>query len=672
MPATIFSEKKFLIITFFSVILHCFLINTGTLAQNEKGCPEVSDKKAIKLYEQGKNKKKYDKKQRLEFLRQAVELEADYVEALYLLADEQIKTAKFEGTSFNPAEKHLLKVIEVCPEYNPYAYSYLGQISYGSKKYSEAYKYLEKFLKYVGEIKTDADYDFASQMSKKAKAYAEIFENPVPFEPFCVNDVSSGEDEYLAIISPDNERMFFTRRMPVKTIDQPWQSDRLVEVFSYSKREEEKFESGKALTAPFNLGDNYGGATISPDNKHLYVTVCKAGPKNYMNCDIFTSDFINGEWSELKNLGPKVNTEDGWEAQPSISADGRSLYFATARAESKGMDIYKTEKDGNGEWSAAQSLGAKINTDKNEKSPFIHSDSQTLYFSSDGHTGAGGYDIFFVKGDDKGEWQAPKNIGIPINTEQDEVGFFVSTDGRLGYFASNSFKGKCKGKGGGYDIFAFDLYKEARPEEVLLVKGSLKNEKGEVEKDAKIEIKNTLTKKITQVEVDSVDGEYVAIVAIKQKEDVVLTVKKEGMAFSSKLISSKESTIGKLQQVNMELKAIEIGAAYRLNNINYATNSADLTSESLYILDEFITFLNEIPSVKIAIHGHTDDVGADANNLALSTDRAFSVLQYLQEKGIDKGRLSFKGFGETSPLVSNISEENRAKNRRTEFVILSK
>jgi outer membrane protein OmpA-like peptidoglycan-associated protein len=661
-------KLQFFIITMFFLLG----VQFNSLAQKKqpikKSCIEVSDKKAIKLYEQGKDKKKYEKKQRMEFLRQAIEIEPDYVEALSLLSEEQIKTAKYEGTSFKPSEKYLQKIIELCPDYDPYAYFFLGQIAYGSRQYSDAKKYYEKFLKYPDEIKTDADYDFADKMSKKAADYAEIFEKPVPFNPFCVEDVSTKDDEYLAIISPDNELMFFTRRFPAPAQYHAWASDKLIEEFCSGKRKGDKFEQGRALPPPFNKGDNYGGATITSDNKHLYVTVCRPNSKKYMNCDIFVSDWVNGHWSELRNLGPNVNTEDGWEAQPTISADGKSLYFSTYREGSQGMDIYKSVKNEKGEWGPAENVGPPINTEKHEKSPFIHSDSQTLYFSSDGHAGLGGYDIFMVKADDNGNWKRPKNLGSPINTENDEVGFFVSTDGKLGYFASNSMKGKCKG---GFDIFAFDLYKEARPEEILFIKGDIKDENG-VTGNAKVKIRNTTTKKVMEFDVDSTDGTYVAIVAVKKDEDLVLSVKKDGKAFSSELINAKENLIGKPQKLSSEVKDIVVGGAYKLNNINYATNSADLTPESLEILDEFITFLNDNPSIKVAIHGHTDDVGKDDFNMTLSTDRAFSVMQYLQKNEISKDRLSFKGFGKTKPLVPNTSEENRALNRRTEFMIIEK
>jgi outer membrane protein OmpA-like peptidoglycan-associated protein len=671
------------LVKYISVFVLLLTLTFESFAQKKKGeeekvsCVEVTQAKAIKLYKQSLDKSKYEKKQRMDFLKQAIEIEPDYVEALSIYAHELIKTARFEGTSFKPAEKYLLRVVELCPDYDNYAYYYLGQIALGAKKYADAAKHFDKFLKYPDEIKKEEELTLATSLRKKSKELSAIFDNPVPFNPVCVDDVSTKDDEYLAIISPDDELMFFTRRMPVKQVvrDEVFQrdSEKLVEVFSMSRRTVDKFEMGEALPAPFNKGDHYGGATITPDNKHLYVTVCKDTNigiynKPYLNCDIFISDFVNGEWTPLRNLGPNINTPDGWESQPSVSSDNKILYFSSFREGSQGMDIYYSEKQRDGNWGPAKNMGAPINTEKHEKSPFIHSDSHTLYFSSDGHTGAGGFDIFMTKTDSLGKWKTPKNLGHPINTENDEVGFFVSTDGKYGYFASNSLKGKCKG---GYDIFSFDLYKEARPKEIVFIRGQVDSDKNDLS-NTTVKIKNARDNRVTEVDVDSTDGSYVAIVSVQKDDDLIVTIKKEGKAFSSEVIKAKEESIGKKSQVKTQVRDIVVGGAYKLNNINYATNSADLTKESLKILDEFIEFLNDNSTIKIAIHGHTDDVGKDDFNLALSTDRAFSVLAYLQEKGIEKERLTFKGFGKTKPLVPNTSEENRAINRRTEFVIMAK
>ena len=645
----------------------------------DRSCPEVTNKKALKAFEEGTDKGN-DKRKRMEALRKAIEIQPNYTEALYLYADELIKTARLDGSSFKPAEKYLEKVIEFCPGFYAYAYYYLGQIQFGAKDYAKAYKNLEKSLDYPDDFKNDYDYQIAKYMSSKAKVLADIYD-PKPFNPECVAGVSSKDDEYLAVISPDNEIMLYTRKMiEIPTIvDGAYAKEKIVERFSFSNQLNDVFDNGESFPSPFNKGENYGGATITTDNKKMYITVCspqaiivKGLSYNYTNCDIYESTKEDGVWSELVSLGPNVNTETGWEGQPSISSDGQVLYFSTFRKTADtlgGLDIYRCVKNEKGEWGPAQNMGPTINTPQNEKSPFVHSDSETLYFSSDGHTGVGGFDIFYTRADEKGKWRKPKNIGFPINSENDEVGFFVSIDGKTGYFSSNALSSKCKG---GYDIYSFYLYMEARPEAVALVKGDLKDENGKVPENAQVEIKNSLTKQVTNVPVDKKDGKFVAIVKVKKEEDLVLTVKAEGAAFNSQLIKTKDNNPKKPAKIDLEVKKLEVGIPYKINNISFGINSAELTEDSKFVLDEFAQFLNNNASVNLAIHGHTDNLGKDADNLALSTDRAFSVMGYLQDKGVAGKRLQFQGFGPNKPLVANDSDENRAKNRRTEFVIVSK
>lgn len=654
-------------------------------------CREISDEKIIALYKKCIDKKnKIGKEQKMKFLKEIVENEPDFAEAHLLLSKEIILTCNYQGTSISPAEEHLLKVIELCPELHADPYYYLGLLNMGRQDYEKSKKYYEKFLKFPTEdskkIPKDYEekYEFAKGEFEYAKFYSEIFRDSVPFDPKQVKDVSSVADEYLPLITPDNEFLFFTRKTEkksrVKTSYVESHTKEYLERFSKAKRtSENNFDTGEPMPFPFNEYDsyNYGGATISIDNKHIFLTICKPGKGNYINCDIYSSDYIFApdsnssapywHWTPMKNLGPNVNTEDGWEGQPSLSSDGATLYFASARADSKGIDIYFTERDSlNGEWKPAKNLGAPVNTEYNDKSPFIHSDSKTLYFSSQGHLGLGGFDVFYTRMLPGGKWSQPKNIGYPINSNKDEHGFIVSTDGKKVFFASDMLRKQ----GTGLDIFSFELYEGARPEKVVFVKGEVKNENDSIVPNAKVELKNLKTKEVKEFKVDTTDGTFAAVMTLEGAEDVMLMVKADDIAFNSKLISSKDTNA--IKKINVVAEEIKIGKPYRINEIYYETNSAEIREESKIILDEFAEYLTKHPNMKIAIHGHTDDVGKDEDNLALSTDRAFSVMAYLQEKGVNKNNLSHKGFGETKPIASNSTSEGRALNRRTEFVILEK
>jgi len=680
-------QKKNKFNFFYKHLFKCFIIISFVVfiqplrgyAQKEDNevkspCNEITNKKAVKLYEKGIDKKNKSLEEKIHFLKEATDLEPDYAEALYALADGQRRTANVRGTSYEAMAKNLEKVIELCPEYNPYAYFYLAQFYLSKEKYPETIKCIKKFLAKDTNAKNDQDYNQAENILSDAEFYDRVLNRPVPFNPEPVEGVSSQFNEYLAILSLDNEMCLYTRKLPVKSKDQVWESDKMAEVFMYSKRSDmdKPFDNGTMFGDPFSAGENYGGASLSMDNKTMYVTVCKTGKMGRANCDIYSTRWSDREeaWQPLENLGSNINTEDGWESQPTISSDGKMLIFATARAESRGIDLFYSTKLPNGEWTKAKPISSKINSDGNEKTPFLHSDSRTLYFSSDGLRGLGGYDIFFSRLNDKGEWSNPVNIGSPINTENDEYGFFVSLDGHYGYFASNAIKAKNKG---GIDVYRFALYPEAKPEKVLLLKGQLKDEYGEPLTNGTVEVKDPVTKEVTELAVSPGKGTYAGIVRVPKDHDLVMTVKNPNtVPVVTKITPADSVNAGKKTVKNLDLKEEGIGKTFVISDINYQTNSSKLTSDSYIILDELAEYLKEKSTIKIAVYGHTDNVGDDNANLALSTDRAFSVVEYLQSQQIDKSRLSFKGFGKTKPITDNSTPEGRLKNRRTEFVILEK
>jgi len=309
----------------------------------------------------------------------------------------------------------------------------------------------------------------------------------------------------------------------------------------------------------------------------------------------------------------------------------------------------------------------ELNTAGKDKSPFLHQDGQTMYFVSDGRGDqVGGLDIYYTR-KQNGKWSEPKNIGYPINSEADEIGIFVSTDGKTAYFSSRTT--------GDWNIYSFELYPEARPQSVVVFKGELVDENGNAIEDAVIEIAYENSDEITTMKINGNDGKYAAIINTDQVQDVMVTVKKDGYAFASKFIDKSElSTFSKANDLTMrgndlEVSELQVGQTYTINDILYATNSSILNQRSKFILKEFARFLKEHEGLSLSIHGHTDDIGDDQANLLLSDERARGVKDYLIELGISSKRLNALGFGENQPKYPNDSPENRAKNRRTEFVV---
>jgi outer membrane protein OmpA-like peptidoglycan-associated protein/tetratricopeptide (TPR) repeat protein len=655
-------------VKFFISLFPLFLFYTTTIeAQHTDSCARSYDKKIEKRYSEGIDFfKRNNYSEAVQIMKDVVNKEPDFTDAWYVLG---LSNFKRTNSNFKEARKDFLKVLELCPSYNVYAYYYLAEICYGAEQYDSSTRYCEAFLKDVDKIKSDKDYSRAMDLLNYSKFYLKMINNPVPFEPKVVEGISTPANEYLPFITADNQMAFFTRE-----IKQPGekntliQSDKYIEKFMFSRLQPDgKFDSGEEMPEPFNINDNEGGATLTVDNKTLYYTVCKwTSNHSYYNCDIYYSEFVDGEWTPIKSVSDKINLPTTWESQPSISADGKTLYFVSDRAGGYGgYDIYRSVKNENGEWGTPINLGPTINSTGNEKSPFIHPDGKTLYFSSDGWMGMGGYDIFYSRLRDDGTWSTPVNLGYPINTPDDEVGFFVSTDGKKGYFASNKLKGP-----GGWDVYSFDLYDKAQPEKVLFVSGTIKSETETEMAKARIELKNMETKKISQIPLDSITGQYVAVAPFNT--DYIMTVKKEGYVYETRYISLTDSIYRMPAHLDLEIQQIELNKSYRINDIYFDFNSFELTNESKAVLDLLIEFLNQNPSIFIEIQGHTDNIGNDADNLKLSSSRAKSVYNYLIANNIDAKRLTYKGYGKTLPVASNDTEEGRAKNRRTVFVIIRK
>ena len=653
----------------FILVLFPLLLSARSFTQvsSADSCKIKLDKKTEKIYQQGIDlfrQKNYNLAGQM--MRKVVAEEPGCVDAFFVLGMINVKK---QDNNFREAEKNFRKVVELCPFYDVYTYYYLGEIYYGRENFDSAARNLEIFLKDVDKIKKDEDYNRAVELQKYARFYLEITRNPVPFQPRVVEGVSTPEDEYLPILSPDNQMALFTRERKIAAgRNSLVKETRTQEKFMFSLRQPDgKFGESEEMPEPFNINNNEGGATLTADNNTLYYTVCKFdNDKKYLNCDIYYSENVGGTWSPIRSVSSKINLPGSWESQPSVSADGQTLYFVSDRTGGYGgYDIYRSIRNASGEWGTPINLGPSINSKGNEKSPFIHPDGKTLYFSSDGWPGLGGYDIFYSKINDRGTWSKPTNIGFPINSTEDEIGFFVSTDGTLGFFASNKFKGN-----GGWDLYSFDLYDAARPEKVLFIKGNVKTESSEEPTKARIELKNLETKQVSQIPMDSITGNYVAVAPFNS--DYIMTVKKADHVYESKYIAKTDTIFKVPAKVDIEMKPIELNKSYRINDIYFPFNSFDLSDESKVVLDQLMDFLNENKTICIQIQGHTDNIGNDAGNLKLSENRARSVYNYLVEKGITETRLNYKGFGKSMPVTDNDSDTGRAKNRRTVFVITHK
>lgn len=567
------------------------------------------------------------------------------------------------------------RMYAVCPFFKIKIHLYTARVAYLIEDFGTAIKHASVLIDNPDLVKDLSDIDEAEMIIKKSKFFDRLLNNPVPFDPEPVGGISTNQDEYLATISPDAEYFYFTRRQSVQKSG-PFGSETVEkELFSYSKQNTSgQYGIGEPLPYPFNESEGEGSPAINLANDLLiFAKVNEIKLKDsaareftYPNFDLYYSRFDGEDWSTPQSLGDKINRSDSWESQPSLSSDGRFLFFASDRPGGFGKsDIWMSEQDANGNWKTPVNLGGTINTKGNERSPFLHTDSKTLYFSSSGHDGMGGLDIFYSKMNEKGAWQTPVNIGFPINSENDEVDFFVSLDGTTAYFSSNNIGEK------DWNIYRFALYEEARPHSMVIVKGNVATDDQEIV-NAVVELRDTASHLIATTTVNENTGKYALATELTTQENtnLIVNIKQDGYAYDTKLVTVCENN-HHIVTSDAEVKRIEVGKICDLHDIYFATNSFVLTEKSKRLIDLFVDFLYNNGTVKVEIQGHTDNVGNDNDNLELSDRRAKSVYNYLIEKGIPANRLRYKGYGESKPIADNNTEAGRAQNRRTVFLILA-
>lgn len=286
-----------------------------------------------------------------------------------------------------------------------------------------------------------------AEMLASATFRDDALSHPVAFAPESLGvAVNTTDDEYVNMMSFDGARMLFTRKM---TVAEGFQK----EVLLVSQWEGEQWTDPHPLVfSDFPDDVDPGAAFISADGKKLYMTGC--GWTRDSSCDLYVSIWTGEQWSMPRPLSQSINTRS-WESQPCVSSDGKELYFVSRRGGN--ADIYRCLRNANGTWGEPQNIGAPVNTQGTEMAPFLHPDGRTLYFSSDKHVGMGGFDLFMSRRGEDGKWQDPVNLGFPINTQGDEINFFVAADGKTAFISSQREGGQ-----GGYDIYTFELPEEVR------------------------------------------------------------------------------------------------------------------------------------------------------------------------------------------------------------------
>ncbi len=488
-------------------------------------------------------------------------------------------------------------------------------------------------------------YEFAVAYAKKHPDTSYVF------APKNIGDgVNTAESEYFPSLTIDGKELVFTRRVNGRNED-----------FYYSRKKFGEWDLAQPMEGDINTTQNEGAQNISQDGQWLVFTGCNR-PDGFGSCDIYISYLTPQGWSEAINLGGMVNS-DQWESQPCLSPDKKDLYFASRRFGGYGgSDIYVSHLQPNGKWGEPENLGPSVNTPGDEQCPFIHADNQTLYFTSNYWPGYGDDDLFYVRKGPNGVWSQPVNLGYPINTINREGTLFITADGKTAYYSSDRSDSR-----GGLDIYSFELREDIRPKKTLWVKGQVFDKKTTKGLPSSVELIDLATKElISKIQTDET-GNY--LVTLPVGKDYAFNVSRKGYLFYSDNFFLSQHSPDSTYEKNIALQPIEVNASVVLNNIFFDVNKFDLKPESQVELDKLVQLLNDNPTLKVEISGHTDNVGTPADNLILSNNRAKSVVNYLVSKGIAADRLSYKGYGETKPVADNKTEEGRAMNRRTEMKV---
>jgi len=613
----------------------------------------TENKKAIKFFQEGL--RYYDNKMNREaeelFLK-AIKADGRFIEAHILLGD-----TYFDMGRKDEAIGMYKKVTEIDDSFFSNTYFQLAQMEMSIGAYEDAIKHYNIYLE--KKRVNPRSKEKAEQQLRNAEFGAKAVKKPVPFNPTNLGpNVNTPDYEYFPVLTADRQTLVFTRNKR-RTGGMDFQEDFYISFLG----SEGDWGTAMNLGDPINTDDNEGAQTITADGQQLFFTGCnRRGGMG--SCDIYRSVREGRSWSIPENLGAPVNSNK-WESQPSISSDGKTLYFASNRAGGKGgSDIYVTRLGANGQWTEPRNLGDSINTEGAEETPFIHPDGRTLYFTSDGHVGMGGKDIYVVRMKDDGTWGTPMNLGFPINTHKDEMGLFVDATGALAYFASDREGGQGK-----LDIYSFPLYDAVRPTPVTYVKGVVKDRESKRPLGARFELIDLSTSQtVVESRSDRVSGEF--LVCLPVGRDYGLNVSKDGYLFHSENFSlTAMANEGKPYRMNVELQPIEFGKSVVLRNIFFETGSFDLKPESTAELEKLLAFMVQNPKIRIKIGGHTDNVGQRQDNQVLSENRANAVRIYLEKKGIAAERMTHKGYADTEPVDTNDTAEGRARNRRTEFKV---
>ena len=598
----------------------------------------------------------------------ALTKDPNFIEAYLVLGD------LYHSQDDHKKEVEILKkAVAIDSTFFPTTYLNIGIAAYLNADYEESILWLER---YKWRFSDDRTAPKVNMWLERVRFAEESVNNQYNIQLYSAGDsINSEFDEYWPSLTADEQTMIFTVLVP-RNLDLFYEKELpksaiyFQEDFYYSTKEELGWLKRKELGGAINTDGNEGAQTLSADGNWMFFTAC-GRQDGRGSCDIYFSERKEEGWSEPVNLGMPVNTPY-WESQPSFSSDGKTLLFVSNRPGGVGgKDIWEAniqdfKKDGTPIFGNVRCLGTNINTNKDENSPFLHHDNKTLYFSSNGRPGMGEMDIFFSRRGANGEWKPPVNLGYPINTSGDEIGFVVNAKGNRAYFSSDGREEFATTK----NIYWFDLPAPLQPEPVIYVKGRVYDFESKETLAANFQLQDLVSgADIVTTKGNRSTGEFLVCLPLGNRYS--FRVSHPGFLFYSGHFDIKgDHPLDAPFLLDVALHPIKQGAKTTLKNIFFEVDSYELRSDSKIELNGLIEFMKDNKDVKIQIGGHTDNQGKASYNQLLSESRAKEVRNYLIMNGVKGDRVEFKGFGMNRPIDNNATEDGRANNRRTEITVL--
>ncbi|MGI4875422.1 MAG: OmpA family protein [Janthinobacterium lividum] len=640
------------------------LAGLPALAQPTQVPASITDNKARSLYEKAQSLLNRDRQpqQALAVWQQLTDKYPDYGEPYLRKGSLQLMTGDRAGAF--TAFKDGLSKLPVEPARGG-DYLVLGRLATEVGDYATMRTAYTNYLKTNPTNKTQTENaqlqlqncDFAAQAIAHPTGPA-----PAPL----LAPLNQFRDQYFPVLTADNRFLLYTvRRNPEKRGQE--NEDVLISALGADGN----FSVPQSISSAINTRENEGAATISGDGKTMVFTSCgRAGGVG--DCDLYISHRRGEQWSVPRNLGVLVNSKQ-WDSQPSLSADGRTLYFASNRGGGLGgFDIYMSTVGSDETWTPARNVGAPVNTSRDDLAPFIHASGTTLYYSTNGLVGMGGADMFRTVQDAKGQWSAPQNLGYPLNTFASEASLFVSSDNKRVYATRTEppQPGDSPALPPAIRLYSSEVPASARARETsTYTQGRVFDAVTKKPINAMVQLFDLNSNALTQqVYSDAETGEYTAVL----NEGRAYAMYAAAPGYLLKSLNFDYSAARSFDPLTLDiyLDPAKSGRSAVLNNLFFDSNQATLKPRSRTELDRLVEFLRQDANLHVEVAGYTDNVGTPAANLTLSQRRAQAVLTYLTGHGVPATRLRAKGYGETKALCANDTEEHRAQNRRIELRIL--